>query len=48
MLNVAPERFRAFLVQRELCGLRNHEQVIRELGVPRELLNRGGVFRPSR
>ena len=48
MRDVAAERLWAFLVQRELCGLRNHEQVVRELGVPREVLNRGGALRPSR
>ena len=48
LLDAAAERFWAFLVQRELCGLRDREQVVREFGVPREVLNRGGAVRPRR
>lgn len=33
----------AFLVQRELCGLRDERRVIRELQVPREVLNKLGA-----
>lgn len=45
LLDAAAERFWAFLVQRELCGLRDGERVIADLGVPREVLNRGGAIR---
>ena len=33
----------AYLVQRELCGLRRHETIIREYGIPREVLVRLGA-----
>ena len=33
----------AFLVQRELCGLRDERHVIREMRIPREVLNRLGA-----
>lgn len=33
----------AYFVQRELCGLRDERQVIREMGIPAEVLNRLGA-----
>ena len=48
LLDAAAECFWAFLVQREMCGLRDRERVIRDFGVPREVLNRGGVVKPRR
>ena len=33
----------AFLVQRELCGLRDERQVVREMRIPGEVLNRLGA-----
>jgi hypothetical protein len=45
LLDAAAERFWAFLVQRELCGLHDHERVIADLAVPREVINRGGAIR---
>jgi hypothetical protein len=33
----------AFLVQRELCGLRDERRVIREMQIPRDVLNRLGA-----
>ena len=35
----------AFMIQRELCGLRNWEAVVRDYGIPREVLNRVGQVR---
>jgi hypothetical protein len=32
-----------FLIHRELCGLRDRDQVVREYGVPKEVLCRLGV-----
>ena len=32
----------AYFIQRELCGLRRHEDVIREYGIPRDVLVRLG------
>lgn len=34
----------AFLVQRELCGLRDQKEVIRHYGIPGEVLVRLGAF----
>ena len=33
----------AWFIQRELCGLRRHEQVIREYAIPKEVLVRLGA-----
>jgi hypothetical protein len=33
----------AYFVQRELCGWRDHRDVIRDLGIPREVLARLGA-----
>ena len=40
----APEEVWAFLVQRELCGLRDRNQVIKEYGIPGEVLARLGAI----
>ncbi len=45
LTDAAAERFWAFLVQRELCGLRDRERVIADFAVPREVINRGGAIR---
>lgn len=33
----------AYFIQRELCGLRRHDDVIRDYGIPREVLVRLGA-----
>ena len=33
----------AYFVQRELCGMRRHDDVIREMGIPRRVLARLGA-----
>jgi len=43
LLGEAAEAVYAFFIQRELCGLRRHDAVIRELGIPREVLVRLGA-----
>jgi hypothetical protein len=43
LLKEASDAVYAFFIQRELCGLRRHEAVIRELGIPREVLVRLGA-----
>jgi hypothetical protein len=43
LLKEAAEAVHAFFIQRELCGLRRHDAVIRELGIPREVLVRLGA-----
>ena len=39
----AAEAVWAYFVQRELCGLRDHRLIIREMGIPGWLLNRLGA-----
>lgn len=39
----AAEAVQAYFIQRELCGLRRHDDIIRELGVPKEVLVRLGA-----
>ncbi len=43
LLRDAAEVVYAFFVQRELCGLRRHDAVIRDLGIPRAVLVRLGA-----
>jgi hypothetical protein len=42
LLDEAAERVWALMVQRELCDLRHWEAVVKNYGVPREVLNRLG------
>jgi hypothetical protein len=42
LVDEAAQRVWALMVQRELCGLRNWEAVVKSYGVPREVLNRMG------
>ena len=37
-----------YFVQREVCGLTNHDGVIEAYEIPREVLTRVGASRPSR
>lgn len=43
LLQEAAEAVHAWFIQRELCGLRRHEPVIRDLGIPAEVLVRLGA-----
>lgn len=43
LVKAAAEAVYAYFVQRELCGLRRHDDVIREYGIPREVLARLGA-----
>lgn len=43
LLKEATDAVYAWFVQRELCGLRRHDAVIKELGIPREVLARLGA-----
>jgi hypothetical protein len=43
LLKAAADAVYAWFIQRELCGLRRHDAVIRELGIPREVLARLGA-----
>lgn len=43
----AAEALQGLFIQRELMGLRGHAEVIRQLGVPPEVLAKVGARRPS-
>jgi hypothetical protein len=45
LLDEAAERVWAFMVQRELCGLRYWDAVVKDYGIPVEVLNRVGQVR---
>ena len=48
LLDAAAERVWAFMIQRELCGFRHWNAVVRDYGIPREVLNRVGQLRPKK
>jgi hypothetical protein len=43
LLKAAAAAVHAYFIQRELCGLRRHDDVIREMGIPRAVLVRLGA-----
>jgi hypothetical protein len=45
LLNDAADRVWELMIQRELCGLRYWEAVVKQYGIPREVLNRIGQVR---
>ena len=45
LLDEAAERVWAFMVQRELCGFRYWDAVVKEYGIPAEVLSRVGQVR---
>jgi hypothetical protein len=45
LLEDAADLVWAFMIQRELCGLRNWEAVVKDYSIPREVLNRVGQVR---
>lgn len=45
LIDMAADRAYAFLVQRELCGLRDRTQAIADYAIPREVLARMGATR---
>ncbi|GGH12858.1 hypothetical protein GCM10007036_11050 [Alsobacter metallidurans] len=42
LLDEAADRVWSLMIQRELCGLRHWEAVVKAYGIPREVLNRMG------
>jgi hypothetical protein len=44
LVKAAAREVWAFLVQRELCGLRDQKQVIKDYGIPGEVLVRLGAI----
>jgi hypothetical protein len=45
LLDDAADLVWTFMIQRELCGLRNWEAVVKDYSIPREVLNRVGQVR---
>jgi hypothetical protein len=45
LLEEAADRVWAFMIQREVCGFRNWEAVVKDYGIPREVLSRVGQVR---
>lgn len=43
LLKAAASAVHAYFIQRELCGLRRHDTVIRDYGIPRAVLARLGA-----
>ena len=43
LLRQASASVHAFFIQRELCGMRRHTDIIREMGIPRAVLARLGA-----
>lgn len=46
LVAAAGEALWYYVIQREVCGLRDTETLIRQLGVPREVRLRMGILRP--
>jgi len=44
-LDAAARAVWAYFIQRELCGMRDHRLIIREMGIPAAVLNRLGAVR---
>jgi hypothetical protein len=45
LLDEAADRVWAFMIQREMCGFRNWEAVVKDYGISREILSRVGQVR---
>ena len=45
LLDGAADLVWAFMIQRELCGLRNWDAVVKDYSIPREVLSRVGQVR---
>jgi hypothetical protein len=43
LLRKAATAVHAYFIQRELCGFRRHDDIIREMGIPRSVLVRLGA-----
>ena len=43
LLKASAEAVHAYFIQRELCGLRRHDAIIREYEIPRAVLARLGA-----
>ena len=48
LLDDAADRVWAMMIQRELCGLRFWDAVVKQYGIPREVLNRVGQSRRNK
>jgi hypothetical protein len=47
LLNEAADIVWAFFIQREICGLRSNRDAIQRYGIPREVIARLGIVRPT-
>ncbi len=47
LVHEAAQRVWAFMVQREICGLRHWDAVVRDYRIPGEVLSRLGQVRPQ-
>ena len=47
LLDEAADRVWSLMIQRELCGLRHWDAVVKAYGIPREVLNRMGRSKPA-
>ena len=45
LLDEAAERVWAYLIQRELCGIRDHRGAVADYAIPPEVMNRVGAVR---
>ena len=45
LLDRAAEAVWAFLIQREFCGMKDHTFIIREMHIPKAVLNRMGAMK---
>ena len=48
LVDAAADKVYGFLIQRELCGMRDRQQVIRSYGIPAEVLARLGATPPKK
>jgi hypothetical protein len=47
LLNEAADAVWAFFIQREICGLRSNRDAVQRYGIPKEVMARLGIIRPS-
>lgn len=43
LTDAAAQEVWSYFIQRELCGMRDHRVIIREMGIPQQVLNRMGA-----
>lgn len=48
LTDLAAREVWAYFIQRELCGMRDHRIIIREMSIPKSVLNRMGASGPTK